>query len=71
MYALFLETESHCYLITEKDFTTLLSSVVDDLDKEDTLDVMQLHITENKVFNEECEEKVLTFLQSLKNEKEI
>lgn len=70
MLSLFIETQSHVYLITAKDVTELLDRLVSDIDPDDNLSLLQLHASNNNVFDDELETKVETFISSLKFEKE-
>lgn len=75
MYAVFLETETHQYLITSGSETGLIHSLAEDIESgvccdEETFKVLQLHAGYNNVFDEQLEGKLLKMIQTLKIEKE-
>ena len=75
MYAVFLETETHQYLITSESESGLINSLAEDIESgdgcdEETCKVLQLHAGYNNVFDEQLEGKLMKMVQTLKIEKE-
>lgn len=73
MYVVFLETETHIYLITSDSETGLIHELALDVESnvdEETFVVLQIHAGFNNNFDEGLEEKLRTMIQTLKTEKE-